>query len=279
MPRKTYFGKKLFEVHQTPGQLWWRRFWVLLLSGFLPCSIGIALIIAGTAEFDRPTVTIIGILAVLAAIPAFQAIKIVHSEAVLYEDGLVYVIGDKTTIVPFEYVKGTQFAVTVFGVSGRGYDDIVIRSAKLIKNDGTRIDMDGCAAAFRNFRQFYETLDSVFADYLLRGITSENLHQANISFGDCLELRNGKLIYGDLLEEDDENSTVAMPLEYITGIEYSAKREKIKDSIGLLRIKGPLNDKGEAMDFATISISGMLNIQALYRVVEMAKQKHKLHPS
>jgi len=244
------------------------------LSGFFPCIVGVALIMTGTIEFDRPNVAIIGILAAISALPVFQAIKIAHSEATLHENGLVYILGDKITKVAFEDVKGTQFAITLAGQHVRGsWNSAIIRSAKLIKYDGTKIDMDGCAAAFRNFRQFYERLDSVFADYLLRDITHENLHQANISFGECLELRNGKLIYDDFLEGNDESRTVAMPLKFITGIEFFNTRERLENySTGVLRVNGPLNDRGEPMDFATIGIGGMLNIQALYRVVEMAKQ-------
>ena len=263
MPRKTYFGKKLFEVHKTPGQLWWRRFWVLLLSGFFPCTIGILLILGGAMEFSLHAAALVVVLALLAALPLPQALKIKHSEAILYEDGLVYTLDGKTTEVAFKDVKGTRFLIT-----SNPRETTIRRSARLIKHDDTIVEMDGEAAVLRNFRQFYEKLDSVFADYLLRNITPENLHQANISFGSRLELTDGQFIY-----YDNWDKITTMPLENVTGIDPPANSTSISLALSL---KGPFY-KRKAVNFASIDLIYMLNIQALYRVVEMAKQKHKLH--
>jgi len=195
MPREINIRKKLFEVRQTPGQFWLKVAFGAFWSIAVPLAIIVFIIAVGFVRFSWELAIVAGVIFMSSAMLKYMKIT-ERLEATLYENGLIYTIGRETTEVAFKDIKGIQFSVITTAGGAKGYIlSKITRPITLIEHDGTRVEMGGFFPVFRNFRRFYKELDSAFTDYLLKDTTYENIHQANISFGERLELRDGCFVY------------------------------------------------------------------------------------
>ena len=116
-----------------------------------------------------------------------RAFTIKCSRAVLFEEGLVYICGSKTTEVFFGDVKGLQVCKYASSLSMG-----IRHSVFFVMRDNKRIELDGGdCEALPHFQEFYDAMDDAYTDFLLRNVTYEDLSKLRVSFGRHLELVDG----------------------------------------------------------------------------------------
>jgi len=196
------------------------------------------------------------LLSFLGGVFIYLGITTSHSEAILYETGFVYTLGRNTEKIAFEDIAGTLFLVER-SRPAKG-TTAMLYTMRMVKKDKTELDIDSGATMFRNFRDFYKTVDTNFSEYLLRDITPQNVKQQTISFGDDLTLHNGHFTHSD---KDDKETTFS--LDDVLRAEHPPKPREGD----VLRLVGHA-DK----ELVKVRLDEMLNIQVLYHIIEMAQR-------
>jgi len=116
----------------------------------------------------------------------------------------------------------------------------------------------------RTVEQFFVRFDDAFAKYLLKDVTSENLHNLNISFGDHWKLEQGHLVF-----TKSQNPTM-IPIDTITTI--LAPHPKFFTERSILKLMGVPDKNGISEELAHINIDTALNISALFAIVKMNRE-------
>ena len=261
------FGIKLQEVSKTKAQLLKRRILCFSIG-----SLFIAFLIYGIygwivgppifrSEYWYMGIVVIGVsifLSFSGGIFIYLGITTSHSEAILYETGFVYTLGRNTEKIAFEDIAGTLFLAERSRPTGRNRTTVMMYTMRMVKKGGIELDIDDGATMFRNFREFYKTVDANFSEYLLRDITPQNVDRQTISFGDDLTLHNGHFTHSD---KDDKETTFS--LDDVLRAEHPAKPREFD----VLRLVSH-TDK----ELVKVRLDEMLNIQVLYHVIEMAQR-------
>ena len=259
MENETKFGKLLFQCSTTFGKDFRKRL-LYLVPALVFITAGIyAQRNPDLLEPDEITM-VLGLFFGAGAFFLLLAVFFVkRSKAFLYEGGIVHTYASKVIEIDFNDVIGIRdlaskqmwFALIlpIFALKSR---DITIE-----KKDGTIIQLSKNKVA--DINKFADILNSVFTERLLKDVTKQNLSKTTISFGKELELKDGQLLYND---------KTVIPFEEIIKIETGDGGHHI-----MLIGKEKESKKFTRTDIiAMIAVDKALNIEALYRIVQIAKE-------
>jgi len=213
-----------------------------------------------TAESETDIQHLYALVCGIASLIYFlKAYTIKPSEALIYKGGMLYKWGAKTQQAAFSDVKGIRSESFRFSLSGLElsfltsyWDTLVLKedsSSIILKNTNTP-----------DFHEVSRELNAAYMEYLLEGLSFETLSSASISFGDQLELLDGELIF-------TKGKNTGQDVIAISDI-----HNIFSDDEGFYTwIEGAPNEKGKNSTLAKITSSRALNLEALYRIVNMVK--------
>ena len=263
MHDESRFGNQVFECNSSMGEMLKKRL-LYLLPAIVFIAAGAATsmfpeVMEGEEELMPILLALffgVGIIFVLLSI-----LRVKSSKAVIYEDGLVHIRSLKVTEVKFGDIKGIRDWVerTMWFAAIIPVFALKTRTITIEKKDGATIQLNKTLVP--DFNRFSDKLNSVFTEYLFKGVTKENLNRTSISFGAELELSNGQLLYN----KGKKEGKVVIPFDAILSIEISSDGYYIL-LVGEEREK----KKFKRTDIlAAIATGKALNVDAFYRIVQM----------
>ena len=251
--------KQVFECRTSHGQLLKKRL-MYLFPAVVFIATGIAMLLLPEmleGEEELLPMMLLLFFGVGAMFILLSILRVKPSSAVIYEDCLVHACGSKAMNLAFDNVKGISDETTVFLL----WHIIPVgktREITLVRKDGEKKSLTKNLVP--SFNQFADALGAALATFLLKDLTKETIGSANISFGNALELSDGKFIY----DGGRKKGKVSIPVDAVRSIE-------VHDEEGYwLTLRGrPNNEDGKAEELAMIRKDKALNIEALYRIVAM----------
>ena len=256
MQYESEYGKQLFECKESLGQTLGKRLRFILPSlVFIGAGI-LAMLNPDFAGSEEDLKMLLPLFFGAGALFALLGLFFVKPlEAAIYESGFVNTRGSKVIELDFSSIKGISDSTTVIKIYG------IIPATKtrvltLTKKDGNRIELTKTFVP--DFNQFIDAFSTAFTKHLLKDVETAGIDKANISFGDSLELTGGQMVY-----DEKKKGKTAIPLSRIHSIE--------SDGEGYwLALKGANQE-----ELANVRIDKALNIEALYRIVDMAQKARK----
>ena len=257
------FGKELL-VQERPGKI---NIWVLL--GILMFSaLGIFALIGFFVVLRTPEYGVVEMAgALIVGVGGFAAAAFLYrlllgyrkqKKAALYERGFVRTVGTETTEIDFRALKGMQDLTTL---QSAGNIRVTVRLLTMLRKDNTKVVLGQFDVPA--YTELFNALSDVYTDYLLEGISSENLDRAAIFFGDKLELSGGQLIH----RHGEGSGWTGIALDRVYGLDPARP-----DGNSSLRIMGVDYSDGKREILAQIPFKDLFNIDALYRIVQIRPQ-------
>jgi len=259
------FGKLILEYKDTQEQTQKRKNrYMFFTVFFIVAGIIIAALVQGPpigVGFD-PTLTIL-ILIFPLVLAGYNFRKFLlrgkHMEMALYEFGFRYIRGEKIIEIAFSDVKGIQ-DITWINTQGVSSEH---RKIEIIMKDGTEYNFEENITL--NHDSFFNELDTVYTDYFVRGITSENINEKNIFFGDGLTLQNGRFIENHKINGQWAGRRT-VSLEDVHSLSYPLRPRYHNAMFTLM-------DASHQVEFIEVELSDVYNIAALRRIIGIAHNK------
>jgi len=168
--------------------------------------------------------------------------------------GLQDQAGDVTTVLVGGGLIGAIGAGIAAGVTGAAKNAINRKNRNRPMNIVTKsVSQPGVSV----LKSAGDILSEVFTGWFIKnnGITKEALQTMELSFGDKLKLKDGEFVYSR------RKSDVNLPITGVTNTQI------IEDSLMLYG----LNEKGKDKCLISVNIVHVLNIDLLFKVIEMAE--------
>ena len=259
MDNETRLGRQILCYTATWGQTLKKRL-LYLIPALIFITAGIFALFNPELLTDDDSSMVLLLFFGAGALFALMGILFVKpAKAVLYDGGFALTRGSKVTETDFSDVKGILDSTTVtkyLGVVTLSKTRVVT----IVKKNGEKF---GVVKAFiPNFNQFADELGTALSKYMLRGVTIGNLDQVNISFGDALELTGGQFT----CDAGRKKGRISIPVDAVHSAEYNGNEGY------WLALKGQYDENGKAEDLASIRADKALNLETLYRIIDMVAQ-------
>jgi len=262
MQNETKYGKLLYRCAREPEKV--SRSKKLSGAGALIFVVATLFCVA-LVDPDNDVLYAFALITGLCALPfiiKFFSTKVL--EAAVYENGFAYSWGKKTVEMYFNEAVGVKRSTEEVEVAGGGFLGYLLLSMisklipgladgaiEIVKKVGKKVSVGNGHVA--DFKGFSDALDKAFASWLTKGLTMENIADADISFGDDLKLSGGRFIYD-------------MGRKGIKNISLGEVRGFTRDDNGTCWITGSAMDKrGKPEKLA----GDALNASALCHIVQM----------
>ena len=175
-----------------------------------------------------------------------------HYTAQLFEHGIVLKKGSKITEWDFSEIDGVSYTVNKTSVN---YIPVATtRVLEILPKQGKLISIPGLK--MQNFKVFAEHLEGLYSEFVIAGLTKENIKTKTIRFGKKVILENGVFIY-----KNKKN----FPLEDILGLNTAN---------GVVSLEGK-NAKGKKAMLLNIPANQAYNLHILSHVIYKLREKGK----
>jgi len=254
MDYEAKYGKQIIKCTATSGQLMKKRI-LFLLPAIIFIAAGILMLVYPEVLEGEDVPYLLPLLFGVGAVFLAMAIFFVKpATAILYEGGFITTRGSTVKETDFNDILGitdTKIVHTLYALIPVGNTRIVTIGRK----DGSKF---GLLKAFvPDFNRFCDELGTAISAFMLKGITKENIAEANISFGDKLELTGGHLVFNSKKE-----GMITIALETVRGLKYFGEGYH-------LDIVGDADEKGNPEVLATIRADSAYNLDSLYNIIGM----------
>ena len=198
------FGKQILMQESARGQSGRRKLallFAIFMFGIVFNFLLVAMIIevvTGAYEFEFEYVIEViggGLVAIACSAMAVFLIRSLmryskKTRAIIYERGLVHVIGREVTEIGFRDIKGIQ---DILLVEETEIGEIGARIFTIVKKDNTTLVLNQYEVPA--YEEFFGALRQAFNAYLLEGFSCGTLHRLHAWLGEKLELCGERLIY------------------------------------------------------------------------------------
>ena len=262
MQHDTKYGKLLYSCARGPEKVSRSK----KLSGIGALFfVVVTVFLVSLGESDTDVIYAYAMITGLCALPfiiKFFSTNVL--EAAVYENGFAYSWGKKVAEMHFNEAVGVQrgsaepsivagglLGILLFNMVSKLIPGLAGDTIEVVKKAGKKAEIGKGHVA--NIKEFSDELEKAFTGWLTKGLTMENIADADISFGDDLRLSGGKFIH-----DMGRKGKKSISLGEVRGV--------TRDSNGTCWITGAAMDKkGKPEKMA----GGALNTLALCHIVQM----------